>query len=241
MTGRIADMPPGPMARLAGVFYLLTFVTGGLAMFARHGLVIDGNPAATAANMLAHESRFRLGTAGDLLVGGCYVAVTGLFYGLFRPVNRTGSLVAALFSLVGCAVLALTTLFQLAPFVILQGPPYLAAFKPEQLQALAYLSLELYGQAYSIAVVFFAFYCLLIGLLILRSNFLPRFLGGLMVIAGLGWLTYLSPPLAKSLSPYILAPGILGEGALTLWLLVFGINIARWLEQAGVTALVFRV
>lgn len=95
------------------------------------------------------------------------------------------------------------------------------------------MSLELPGQTYSIAIVFFGLHCLLISYLTLRSDFRPRFLGGLMVIAGLGWLTYLSPPLARSLSPCFLPPGILGEGALTLWLLVLGVNVPRWLEQGG--------
>jgi hypothetical protein len=80
-------------------------------------------------------------------------------------------------------------------------------------------------------LVFFGFYCLLIGYLILRSTFLPRILGALMVFAGLGWLTFLSPPLANYLSPYIFIPGLLGEGALTLWLLVVGVNVQRWREQ----------
>ncbi len=231
MMERTAESP-GLTARLAGLFYLLTFVTGGLAIFARHGLVVDGDAAATASNILAHESRFRLGTAADLLVVACYIAVTALFYRLFKPVSRGGSLLAALFSLVGCAVLAVTCLFQLAPFVILRGVQYSSVFTSEQLQALAYLSLELYGQTYSIAVVCFAFYCLLIGVLVFRSTFLPRFLGGLMFIAGMAWLTYLSPPLASALSPYILAPGILGEGSLTLWLLVIGVNVPNWQEQA---------
>jgi hypothetical protein len=71
-------------------------------------------------------------------------------------------------------------------------------------------------------LVFFGFYCLLIGYLIFRSTFLPRILGALMAFAGLGWLTFLSPPLAKYLYPYILAPGNIGEGALTLWLLAIG-------------------
>jgi hypothetical protein len=80
--------------------------------------------------------------------------------------------------------------------------------------------------------VFFGFYCLLIGYLILRSTFLPRILGALMMFGGLGWLTFLFPPLARSLSPYNMAPGILGEGLLTLWLLVMGVNTQRWMEQA---------
>ena len=82
-------------------------------------------------------------------------------------------------------------------------------------------------------LVFFGFYCLLIGYLIFRSTFLPRILGGLMAIGGLGWLTFLSPRLFNYLSPYNIAAGILGEGALTLWLLVMGVNVQRWREQAS--------
>jgi hypothetical protein len=75
---------------------------------------------------------------------------------------------------------------------------------------------------------FFGFYCLLIGYLIFRSTFLPRMLGVLMAIAGLGWLTFLSPSLANNLSPYNFVPGVLGEGALTLWLLVVGVDVPKW-------------
>lgn len=81
-------------------------------------------------------------------------------------------------------------------------------------------------------LVFFGAYCLLIGYLIFRSTFLPRILGVLMAFGGLGWLTFLSAPLANYLSPYNMAPGILGELALTLWLLVKGVNEERWKEQA---------
>ena len=84
----------------------------------------------------------------------------------------------------------------------------------------------------NIAIVFAGFYCIL-GYLIFRSTFLSRILGVLMAFAGLGWLTFLFPPLANYLSPYNLAPGILGEGALTVWLLAKGVNAERWKEQAG--------
>jgi len=92
-------------------------------------------------------------------------------------------------------------------------------------------------QGVDIPVVFDGFSCLLIGYLIFRSTFLPRILGALMAIAGLGWLTFLSPPLAKSLSPYNLALGILGQESLMLWLLVMGVNEQRWKEQASVARL----
>jgi hypothetical protein len=124
-------------------------------------------------------------------------------------------------------------LFEFAPLVVLGGSQYLNVFKVEQLQALAYMFLQLYAQAYGIALVFFGFYCLLIGYLTFKSTFLPRILGVLMVFAGLGWLTFLSPALAKSLSPYILLPGILGEGLLTVWLLLIGVDVPKWQEKAS--------
>jgi hypothetical protein len=83
-----------------------------------------------------------------------------------------------------------------------------------------------------IPVVFDGFYCLLIGYLIFRSTFLPRILGALMAFAGLGWLTYLSTPLANNLSPYNLACGLLGEGLVMLWILVIGLNAQKWNELA---------
>jgi hypothetical protein len=88
-------------------------------------------------------------------------------------------------------------------------------------------------QGVDIPIVFNGFSCLLIGYLIFRSSFLPRILGVLMAVAGLGWLTFLSPPLARYLSPYDLAFGILGQESVMLWLLVMGVNAQRWKEQAS--------
>jgi len=196
------------------------------------GFFVFGDAAATATNILAHESLFQLGFAANLIQFPCYVAVTGLFYDLFKPVNKSLSLLAAFFSLVGCAIGAVSCLFEFAPLTVLGGAPYLNVFTLEQLQALSLMFLKLYGQLFNISFVFFGFYCLLIGYLIFRSTFLPRILGVLMAIAGLGWLTFLSPALTHALSPYILAAG-LGEVSLTLWLLVAGVNAERWKEQAG--------
>lgn len=107
--------------------------------------------------------------------------------------------------------------------------------KVEQLQALALLSLDLFAQVFNIALIFFGFYFIMIGYLIFRSTFLPRILGVLMAISGLVWLTFLSPPLADTLSSY-LPLGVLGVGALTLWMLLKGVNVQRWNEQADATA-----
>jgi hypothetical protein len=197
------------------------------------GLVVSGDAAATTSNILAHQPLLRLSLAISLLATACYIAVTALLYELFKSVNRTLSLLAAFFSLVGCAIQAFGSLFQLAPVAVLGGNQYLSDFKVEQLRALTAMLLALHTQATNICLVFFGFYCLLIGYLIFRSTFLPRFLGALMMLAGLGWVTFLSPPLASDLSPYILVLGFLAELSLCLWLLVMGVNVQRWKEQAN--------
>jgi hypothetical protein len=173
--GLIANTSPGVKARIAGAIYMLVFVTGGLA------LVVGGS----------------VGAGLGLTAGMLYIAVTLLFYDLFKPVNKRLSLLAAMVSLAG----------------IIAGPLRLVSVS---------------------TLVFFGVYCLLIGYLIFRSTFLPRTLAALMTFAGLGWLIFLSPSLGRSLYPYNLAPGLIGEGALTLWLLVAGVNVPRWQEQARV-------
>jgi hypothetical protein len=233
MSERIVEASPHPNARVTGVVYLFYFLTAVLGVFFLKGIVVDGDATATATNILARQSLFRLGLATGLIATALYIALTALFYGLFRPVNRSISLLAAFFSLVGCAILAFSSLFQLAPLFVLGGSPYLSVFKVEQLRALALLFLELNTEAGNICVVFFGVYCLLIGYLIFKSTFLPRFLGVLMALAGLGWLTFLSPPFANHLSPYNLVFGFLAELSLMLWLLAMGVNVQRWKEQAG--------
>jgi hypothetical protein len=202
-------------------------------------LVVYGDAAATAHNILANEPLFRWGFAAALISAVCYITVTLLLYDIFRPVNRSVSLLAAFFSLMGCTIQALSSLFHLAPLVVLGGEQYLSVFKVEQLQALALLFLKLRVQTASIYMVFFGWYCLLIGYLIFRSTFLPRILAVFMAIAGLSYQLFLSPPLANYLFPYIVKPaGALGELSLILWLLVVGVNVQRWKEQASAAGFV---
>src|SRR6266700_2005909 len=232
----IAADSPRSRARIAGVVYLLFFVTAILSEIfmeqAGGGLrVASGDAAATATNIVAHEPSFRLGFALGLISTACYVAVTALFYQLFKPVSRSLALLAAFFSLVGIAICACASLFQLAPLILLKGSPYLDVFTVKQLQALALMFLNLNNQAYSIGVVFEGLFWLLIGYVIFRSTFLPRILGALFALAGLGYLTFLSPPLTASLLPYIEVLGTLAEISLILWLLAMGVNAQRWKEQ----------
>jgi len=225
MRGRLS-----PPARIAGLFYLLAFLFNGSLLFIRGGLVIAGDAAATASNILAHASRFWLGFTCYLITIACHVVVTALFYELFKPVNRSVSLLAAFISLMGCAAATFSSLLYSAPLIVLQEAPHLGAFKAEQLQAMALMLDKLNVRASNIGSAFFGFYFLLIGYLVFRSAFLPRILGVLMMFAGVSMLPLLYPPLASSLRPYNLALALLGEGSLTLWLLAMGINVERWME-----------
>src|ERR1700753_1253070 len=220
-------------ARIARGAYLLTFAPWGVAFFAGGKTLVAGDAAATATGILAHEPLFWLGFAAYLLNVVVYIVVTLLFHNLFRPVNRSLSLLAVFFSLVGCAVQASACVFQLGARVVLEGGPTLHTFTLQQQQELALLLLKLHSRSFNIGLVFFGVYCLLIGFLVVRATFLPRAIGVLMMLAGLGWLTFLSPPLARSLSPYVLLPGIVGEGSLTLWLLLMGIDLQRWKEKVA--------
>ncbi len=231
VTSRIAEVSPHPRVRITGVVYLLYFLTVMFAAFLVKGLVVPEDAVATANNILAHESLFRAGFAINLIGTALYIAVTALFYELFKPVNRSLALLAAFFSLVGCAIQAVSYVLYLAPFLLLGGAPYLSVFRVEQLQALVLMLLKLRSQAEQIDLVFFGFFDLLIGCLILRSIFLPRILGALMALAGLGWMVFLVPPIANQLSHYILPLGFLAEFLLLLWLLVKGVNVQRWQEQ----------
>ena len=235
-TERIAEASPRFKARITGVVYLLFFLTAVLGAFITPGISglggMSGDAAATANTILAHQPSFRLGWALGLISTACYVALMALFYQLFKPVSRSLSLLAAFFGLVGCAVAAFQNLFQLAPLVLLGGDSYVSVLNVKQLQSLALMFLNLNVQAGYIALVFFGVFQLLIGYLIFRSTFLPRILGALIALAGLGWLTFLSPPLVSYALPYIEVLGVLAEGSLMLWLLVMGVNAQRWNEQA---------
>jgi hypothetical protein len=234
MMERIAEASPQFKARMAGVFQLLEALTTGFGqVIVLSWLVVVGNAAATAANILGHERLFWLGFASSLFGVAFHIAWAFLLYELLKPVNRSLSLFAAFVILVGCAVQALTSLLYLAPLLVLQGGRSLSAFTPEQLQALAFMFTKLNTYAFDIYLVFFGFWCILIGYLIFRSTFLPRILGVLLTISGLGWVIYLSPPLAHNVYPFIATASAIGEIPLELWLIVMGVNVQRWKEQAS--------
>jgi len=234
MTERISQASPRLMARLAGGFELLEGVTSGFGQVIVPGmLVVSGNAAATAANILAHESLFRFSILAALIGVTCHIAWIFLFYDLFKVVNRNLSLLAAFVGLVAIAIQACSILFQVSPLIIMQGGQAFSAFNLDQLQALTLIFLRISARAFNIYLAFFGLWCVLIGCLIFRSTFMPRIIGVLEAVAGLCWLTFLWPPLGHFLSPYNQILSGPGEISLTLWLLVVGVNVQRWKEQAS--------
>jgi len=234
MVERIAETSPRFRSRMAGVFQLLESLTATFGQVIVLGrLVVSGNAAATAANILGHERMFWLGFASSLVAVVFHIVYALLFYDMLKPVNRRVSLLALLVLLVASAIQAVTGLLYLTPLLILQSGSSVSAFTSAQLQALALVFLKFNAYALNIHLVFFGLWCVLTGYLIFRSTFLPRVLGVLLVISGLGWLIYLFPPVAYRLFPFIAAASALGEIPVEFWLMVRGVNVQRWKEQAS--------
>lgn len=168
--GGIGETAPRVKARIAGLLYLLNILTGVFAQgFVSERLVASGDAAATASNILTHESLLRLGFAVYLIEMACQVAVTVLFYDLLKPADRGVSLLAACLSFVGIAIKTVSRLFYIAPLLVFGGASYLSVFNAEQLQALALLLLKVHDQGAAIGLVFFGFYAVLKGYLIISE------------------------------------------------------------------------
>jgi len=222
--------PQHSRSRFLGIVYFLYFITaisGGLLV---KGLAVHGDPVATAHNLAAHEVTMRSGSAIGLVSLVLYLALTTLFYELLRPVSRRVSLLATLLSVTACTIQALSDVF-LAPLQMLAGSQ--GEYGADELRYLGHASLAMHVQALHCALVLFGGFDILIGFLIVRSGFLPRALGVLMVLAGLGWLIYLWPPLANKLSQVVQPFGFIAEALLMIWLIAKGVNEERWQAMAN--------
>jgi hypothetical protein len=230
------ETSPQVYARIGGFAYLIIIVAGALGeLFIRNKIIVSGDAAATAQNIAASPLLWRIGITGDLLMHVFDLLLAIVYYFLLKRVNKTLAMLSVLFGLIQTAVLVANKLNLLMPLFLLGNEDYLKAFDPKQLQVLSYLFVKAHGYGFGIGLIFFGFECLIDGYLIIKSGFLPRILGILILIVGLGYLTnsfalILSPPIADKIFPLLMIPIFIGELSMCLWLLFKGVNLTKWKE-----------
>lgn len=218
-------------ARITGLLWLIVIIAGTTSNFINlTPPLVPGDAAAALNGVLAAADVYRQNLVADMVAGACYTGVAVILYTLLRPVNRIVALTAASFGLIGVTVGMIVSLCRFAPLVFAADA---SATTSIPLEAMAVAFLKLHGSGFAISMVCFGLHCFLSGAVILGAAFLPRFLGVLLMVAGGSYLFnslagFFSPPLAQSLFPYMAAAGFTGEGAMTLWLLLAGVNAGKW-------------
>ena len=196
MTSRIISSSPRFLARVTGLFILLTILAGIFAQgFVSERLIDFRDAGATATNILAHKGLFQLGFTVYLIEMACQVTAAVLFYRLLKPVNKTIALLALFLEVTGCIIKTFARVFYIAPLFVLERPAALVGFSAEQLHSVALILFKVNDQGAGAALGFFGFSTLLGDYLVFRSTFLPRWMGVLGIVSGLGWLSWLYPPL----------------------------------------------
>jgi hypothetical protein len=222
---------PRLLARLAGVFFLLTILGGIIAQgFISERLINFGDAAATANNILANKGLFQIGFTIYLIEMACQVTAAALFYRLLRPVNPTLALLMLLFEFTGIVIKTFSRVFYITPLWVLNGTAALGGMDTAQLQSISLALLKANDFGAATALAFFGFSTLLLGYLVFRSTYLPRWLGVLAMIAGLGWLTFVYPPLGYRVFMFLALFGLFSAAAKIFWLLVFGVDEERFRE-----------
>ena len=224
---------PNLYARIVGFSYLLIIglgLTGQL--FIRDALIVAGDGAATASNILQAETIWRLAITGDVLMHALDIPVMICLYLLLKQVHKPLALVSVAFNMAQTAVLVANKLLLLVPLLLLQSADYVAAFDSEHIHAQVMLLARLHNYGFGLGLIFFGFACIGYGLLVFNSSFLPKFLGVLMMMAGASYLInsltlLLAPSLSGVVFP-ILVLSFLGELTFALWLIIKGVDADQW-------------
>jgi hypothetical protein len=234
--------PVKKQARVSGILYLIIFVVAPFPFIVgRAGLVVPGDAITTANNILASKSLFRLGMAAETIVFLVEIVLAALLFVLLRPVNKPLSLAAA-FSRVGEAVVQAVNLLTSALVLLLLGDTgYLSVFNFDQLSSLSMLFLDVNAFVILVWGFLFGLHLLLLGYLVYKSEFWPRILGILLLLAGVGYLLQsfghiLLPQFDDILSVAVVVLAVPGELAFALWLLVKGVNVGKWEQRAAGSA-----
>jgi hypothetical protein len=231
MTAR-ENMNPNKTARIAGLLYLPPWILSLLAEFLRMSLIVPGDAATTAANIVASESLFRFSMVSDLLVQVVFIFLVLLLYRLLKPVSRSHALLMVILFLVSVPIAMLNTASQFAA-LLLSGADYLAAFTADQVQALVPLFLDLHEVGIIVAYIFWGLWLFPLGWLVLKSGFLPRILGVYLMFSCFGYLIdfatfFLFPNFGVAVNMFTGWAELL----LCLWLLIKGVNVDQWEKRA---------
>ena len=225
---------PKKTARIAGALYLLLVVTGVFSfLFVFSSLVVPGDAAETANNIMASESLFRSGIVSWLIGQTIFVLLVLVLYKLLKVVNKNAALLMVIFALVSVPIAFINELNQFAALLLLSGADYLTVFETDQLHALVLFFLDLREGGFAIAGIFWGLWLLPFGYLVYKSGFLPRILGVLLIIGGFGYLIdffifFLFPNFDVAVSNFT---GF-GEILIALWLLIKGVNVEQWEKRA---------
>ncbi|MEE9464298.1 MAG: DUF4386 domain-containing protein [Candidatus Neomarinimicrobiota bacterium] len=237
-TARRAATSPLFYARAAGLVYLiaLPFMVFSFA-YVSSTLIVPGDAAATANNIMASEGLFRSGIVSWLIGQTVFMLLPLVLYKLLKPVNKSHAVLMVIFLLVSVPIAFINELNQFAVLFLLSGADYLTAFEVDQLHAQVMLFLDLHEHGILIAGIFWGLWLLPLGFLVLKSGFLPRTLGVLLIIGSFGYVLdsltgLLFPDYKAIVSQIVIVPNFISEFALNMWLLIKGVNVEQWEKRA---------
>jgi len=228
MTNTIGDMPHRTVARVAGLLYLAFIVAFASSSFIQGHPIVSGDAAATATNILASERLFRIGFTIELVAALLFLLTAWALYVLLKPVNGSLALLFLLLNVVGVAIECVSTLPRFAALLLLSRADYLKALSPDQLQGLAMFFLKFGGSGDTVSVLFYGAWLFPLGYLVVKSRFLPRFLGILLILDGVSLLfcffqLWLFPGYQRLTYP-LYPVMFIAECGLALWLLIKGVK-----------------
>lgn len=230
-------------ARLTGWLYLFIIIVGFcVEVFVRGRIIVPGDPASTAHNMATLDWLWRLGFGGEVTMWVFSVVTMTVFYVLFRSFDPTLALMALLFNVMDTAIETVNAvLCNFAALFFSQGLGYLRAFDPQQRAAFASLALRLHEHGFGAGLLFFGFWLILTGYLMLRSGYFPKWIGVLAAIGGVcyalnSYILFVVPDLQDHLFPFILMPSLIAELSISIYMIVFGFDVKVWRNRIGAFA-----
>jgi hypothetical protein len=223
-------------ARFAGLLYLSVTVFGIFAEFSvRANMIVEDNALATVNNIMANEMLFRFGFVSDIICQTSHLFLVLILYRIFKSIDQNAALLMLASVLISVSITFLNLLHQFAPLLILKGGDYMKVFNPDQLNALALFFLNLHKNGYTIAGVFFGLWLYPLGLLVVKSKYVPKVIGILLMIACFGYLIDFIIKFMYPAYPVVSYPGlaiaVIGELSFCFWILIMGMKVPKLEEN----------